>query len=243
MAIRMQQRRATAEQWTLSNPVLGPGEIGFETDTNKFKIGDGINNWGSLSYFIDETNLTGSLENYVPLTDVGAPNGVAALDVNGQVPASQLANATVDLSGYATETYVDTAVSNLVDSAPTTLDTLNELAAALGDDSNFASTVTTSIANKQDKVISTAVNSNITASAGKYFVDTSTTKTITLVASPALGDEIQIFDATGTAGTNNITVLNNGNKINGILDSAVLDANGVAAVFVWTGSTYGWRMG
>jgi hypothetical protein len=49
---------------------------------------------------------------------------------------------------YATETYVDTEVSNLVDSAPGTLDTLNELAAALGDDPNFATTVTTSIGTK-----------------------------------------------------------------------------------------------
>ena len=49
---------------------------------------------------------------------------------------------------YATETYVDTAVSNLVDSAPDTLDTLNELAAALGDDANFSTTVTNSIATK-----------------------------------------------------------------------------------------------
>ena len=49
---------------------------------------------------------------------------------------------------YATETYVDTEVSNLVDSAPGTLDTLNELAAALGDDPNFATTVSTSIGTK-----------------------------------------------------------------------------------------------
>jgi hypothetical protein len=44
--------------------------------------------------------------------------------------------------------YADTAVSNLVDSAPSTLDTLNELAAALGDDANFSTTVTNSIATK-----------------------------------------------------------------------------------------------
>ena len=50
--------------------------------------------------------------------------------------------------GYATQTYVNTAVSNLVDAAPGTLDTLNELAAALGDDPNFATTVTNSIATK-----------------------------------------------------------------------------------------------
>ena len=53
-----------------------------------------------------------------------------------------------DLSGYATETYVDTAVSNLVDSAPSALNTLNELAAALGDDSNFSTTITNSLALK-----------------------------------------------------------------------------------------------
>ena len=52
------------------------------------------------------------------------------------------------LVGYATETFVNNAVANLVDSAPGTLDTLNELAAALGDDPNFATTITTSLGNK-----------------------------------------------------------------------------------------------
>jgi hypothetical protein len=55
-----------------------------------------------------------------------------------------------DLTGYATETYVNTAVSNLVDTAPETLNTLNELAAAINDDASFASTVTTSLGNKLD---------------------------------------------------------------------------------------------
>jgi hypothetical protein len=54
------------------------------------------------------------------------------------------------LSGYATTSYVDTAVSNLVDSAPGTLDTLNELAAALGDDPNFATTISNQIGTKLD---------------------------------------------------------------------------------------------
>ena len=50
--------------------------------------------------------------------------------------------------GLASEGYVDVAVANLVDSAPSTLDTLNELATALGDDANFSTTVTNSLANK-----------------------------------------------------------------------------------------------
>ena len=51
----------------------------------------------------------------------------------------------VDLGSYATTSYVDTAVANLVDSAPESLNTLNELSAALNDDANFATTITTSI--------------------------------------------------------------------------------------------------
>ena len=48
----------------------------------------------------------------------------------------------------ATTAYTTTAISNLVDSSPSTLNTLNELAAALGDDANFSTTVTNSIATK-----------------------------------------------------------------------------------------------
>ena len=55
------------------------------------------------------------------------------------------------LEGYATETYVNEKVAGLVASAPETLDTLNELAAALGNDPNFATTVANQIGNKVDK--------------------------------------------------------------------------------------------
>jgi hypothetical protein len=53
MATRMQQRRGTASQWTSANPVLNAGEIGWESDTNKFKIGDGTNHWANIDYFAD----------------------------------------------------------------------------------------------------------------------------------------------------------------------------------------------
>jgi hypothetical protein len=57
MATRMQQRRGTASQWTSANPILNAGEMGWESDTNKFKIGDGTNHWADLDYFAD-TNST-----------------------------------------------------------------------------------------------------------------------------------------------------------------------------------------
>jgi hypothetical protein len=62
MATRMQQRRGTAAQWISTNsgngPILNAGEIGYETDTNKFKIGDGTNHWLNLDYFVDANSLT-----------------------------------------------------------------------------------------------------------------------------------------------------------------------------------------
>jgi hypothetical protein len=52
------------------------------------------------------------------------------------------------LTGLATESFVGTAISNLIDAAPTALNTLNELAAALNNDANFATTVTTALGDK-----------------------------------------------------------------------------------------------
>ena len=83
----------------------------------------------------------------------------ATLDLSGKtltLPAVTLPSASVgttqsasdNSTKLATTAYVDTAVSNLIDSAPSGLDTLNELAAALNDDTSFSSTVTTSIAAK-----------------------------------------------------------------------------------------------
>ena len=68
---------------------------------------------------------------------------VGALPSTTQIPS---------IDGLATETYVDNKVAGIVNSAPATLDTLNELAAALGDDPNFATTVATQIGTKVDKV-------------------------------------------------------------------------------------------
>ncbi len=81
----MQQRKGTAAQWISTNsgngPVLNAGEIGFEIDTNKFKIGDGINHWVDLNYFIDGE---GALAEVTALID-GAP---AALNTLNELAAA-----------------------------------------------------------------------------------------------------------------------------------------------------------
>ena len=98
MATRMQQRRGTAAQWTAANPVLAAGEIGFETDTNKFKMGNGSSAWSALQYFANAAEL-------------------------------------------------QTAITSLIDAAPETLNTLNELAGAINDDPQFFATVGQNLTN------------------------------------------------------------------------------------------------
>ena len=50
MAQKIQLRRGISTTWTADNPELAQGEIGIETNTGKFKIGDGIHLWNALSY-------------------------------------------------------------------------------------------------------------------------------------------------------------------------------------------------
>ena len=48
--MKVQLRRDTASNWTTKNPVLLSGEMGIESDTNKFKFGDGNKTWTQLAY-------------------------------------------------------------------------------------------------------------------------------------------------------------------------------------------------
>lgn len=115
MATRMQQRRGTATQWTSSNdgdgPILNAGEIGWESDTNKFKIGDGVSYWADLTYFVDATDvIASSLGAYLQDSDVGAISGVAGLDANKNliVPgASIIVEGTTDNGNETTLTVTD----------------------------------------------------------------------------------------------------------------------------------------
>ena len=90
---------------------------------------------------------------------------------------------------------------------------------------------------------STAVSSNITlASLNNYMVDTTAARTLTLPASASIGNEIHIFDATGNAATNNITVANNSLNINGQATSLTIDKAYAGVTLIYVGSAYGWRV-
>jgi hypothetical protein len=74
MAIRIQLRRDTTTNWTTNNPILLPGEIGVETDTLKFKIGNG-SRWNATTSYAFKA---------------GEANGIATLGPTGKIPTSQL---------------------------------------------------------------------------------------------------------------------------------------------------------
>ena len=59
--VRIQVRRGLASEWTAANTVLAAGEMGVETDTNKFKFGNGTDTWTALSYAAADTAAIGEI--------------------------------------------------------------------------------------------------------------------------------------------------------------------------------------
>jgi hypothetical protein len=76
MSYRIKLRRSTASQWTAANPVLFAGEVGVETDTNSFKIGDGTTAWTSLYYFKNSSNVLINDLSDVTITSASAGQGL-----------------------------------------------------------------------------------------------------------------------------------------------------------------------
>ena len=83
-----------------------------------------------------------------------------------------------------------------------------------------------------------------TAFAGdKTFADTSSSAfTITLPASPSVGDEVRFLDLANTFDTNNLTVGRNSEKIDGATSDLTVATEGAAFALVYSGSTYGWKL-
>ena len=77
----------------------------------------------------------------------------------------------------------------------------------------------------------------------RIFVDTSSAQvTIVLPSTPNVGDAVRIMDLAGTFETNSCIVDNNGNNINGTLDTLTVNVNDAGLQLVYTGATYGWKL-
>ena len=108
MAVQIQSRRDTAANWTSNDPTLAAGEIGFETDTGKVKVGDGATAWTALDYLADasllDNSMADALHRHSELSaSDGAPDQALTVDANGRV------NITNDFSVDSDLLFVDIA--------------------------------------------------------------------------------------------------------------------------------------
>jgi len=108
---KIQVRRGTAAQWTSANPILAAGEWGFETDTKKFKIGDGTTAWNApLSYAVSGANspFAGTVTLGSNIAGTATVGGASVRTFNGSVattlnlPSTIYVNVEGALTGNAT---------------------------------------------------------------------------------------------------------------------------------------------
>lgn len=106
MTSRLQNRRDTAANWTSNNPTLAAGEIGYETDTAKFKIGNGSTAWNSLDYAYT-AGLPGATGPTGPTGPVGATGPTGPNNITSITAGTGLTGGTITTSGTVA---IDTSV-------------------------------------------------------------------------------------------------------------------------------------
>jgi hypothetical protein len=190
---------------------------------------------------LNNINLTSAIN-----TASAAAFASASAYTNSQISSINLTS-TINTASAA-------AVNFLVDGAPAALNTLNELAAALDDNADILDVYLTqssasSIYATQAELAAFSSEEFLikaeayTAVAGDVvFVNSASgAYTITLPASPTLGDKVKIIDLANNAATNNITAGRNSNNIDGSASNFTIDINNAGVEFIYTNATYGWR--
>ncbi len=103
MTATIKLRRDTAANWTSANPILAAGEAGIETDTKKFKVGDGVTHWNSLGYF----NTVAGVTYGTPAVNLGTAAAAGSIDEAIRRDSTVVA---FDATAPSTQAFGDSAV-------------------------------------------------------------------------------------------------------------------------------------
>ena len=246
MATRMQQRRGTAAQWISTNagagPVLNAGEIGWESDTNKFKIGDGVNNWSTLDYFIDgnstanpafgssitfEGATANDFETTVAVTDPTADRTITLPDATGTVVLAD-GSGNITVSGNLTVSGTTTTINSTTINATTGI----VFEGATANDFETTLTVTDPTADRtvtfQDATGTVVLRDSTDTLTNKSISLGSNTVTSTLAQLNTAVSDADVASLAGTETLTNKTVALGSNTVSGTLaqfNTAVTDAD------------------
>ena len=141
MAINIQFRRGTASEWTAANPTLAVAEFGVETDTDKFKLGDGATAWTSLAYggIKGDDGTSGVVTATSPLT-YNAGTSTVGIDLSAYDTSAEV---DTKLADYDTSAEVDTKLTDYDTSAEVDTKVAESKLASFLTDSTTARTLAT----------------------------------------------------------------------------------------------------
>jgi len=240
---------------TITSSVIANGGISFEGSTD-----DGFET--TLTVVDPTADRTITLPNVTGTVAIlDASQTLSNKTLSSNTLGSDLAAGGYTVSGLATpsandhaatKAYVDTQVSNLVDSAPGTLDTLNELAAALGDDPNYATTITNALAGKlslsggtmtgaiamgTNKITGLGDPTSAQDAATKNYIDTQTTSAAASATAAAISASAAATSATSAA-TSATSAANSYSAVVGLTGAGILRDMGSITETDTTSSTY-----
>jgi len=181
MAINIQLRRGTASEWTAANPTLAVAELGVETDTAKFKLGDGATAWTSLGY----GGIKGVVAATSPVTYNSGTSTVGIDQTAIGITTSQIS----DLTATAAEL-------NILDGVTATSAELNILDGVTADatELNYVDGVTSGIQSQLDARVLETNGAVTTAATGSNVVRNITLST-SAPSSGSDGDVWLVYEA------------------------------------------------
>jgi len=233
MAVKIQVKRGIES----NIPNLSQGELGFTTDTNKVFVGDGLSNHEIITS--NSTSLDSRYFTESELQDhaANASSGAKKIGVFDELAVSSATN-------------VQDVLKDIDDDLATIDDewVQDTVGAMVSGNTESGITVTYDDVNGKLNFSGSSINWLIKTSAytlsnlDGILADTSGGAfSVTLPSSPSLGDTVHFYDYKNTWTTNNLTILRNGNNIDGTADDLVCDTC-QHIILTYTDATVGWQI-